>query len=255
MKHHQVYHVSEDVLNVLGRNLVLVAQGQRTEPGARFQINSMKYPASHLLNSATITPVEGGYKLNHKLWKRDYFITQGTASKWMMWEGMTPSQAVRFYMLSEGDPSIEICDWNTSVTTEYNPETRVATIINTSTINGIPAKESPFNAVRTSGAYIFGDSDELTGINFIGNIEDGNKTVDFNKGGCRLDFFKISNGHVDLPILEKDSPITEEGVDIVFVDTDINPETFYFQPYLGMKGISEYATMPTLGINLQSVFS
>lgn len=253
----QKYNVSEDVLNVLGRNLVVAGVGRRSGPDLEYAWSFKNDPATFLLTDKAIkSNGDNSYSLIDNRSGTKWLVIPGTNSEWVLFDADSKEEAKGFYLLSTGDPEIEICDWNT-VAEITQVDENVYLVSNVSTINGEPASESKFNKVHKTVTFISGDPDESISYNLIGNIKDGVKVSDFGNGCCREGFVKIAFFDESDPkpynILDiNDGPETD-GVDTVFQDNDAAPEYLVLIPIIGLKNISEDNAMPKLLINMQSL--
>lgn len=247
MKHFKALDVSDEVLDVLGANLVLVCQGIKGSEG--WTLTKMNRPATSLLHSCSIKQVEGGYILNNKARGKNFFIKEGMASDWELYDSDSIETAGHYYLLSVGDPELEITDWNTAINSYV--ENGILYVQPVPTINGEDANLSKFNKSHLSQCAISGQDGEFKNLDFIGNVVNGANVVDTNKGSSRMGFFKIALEHDNHPILERDDLISEEGVDAFYVDTEHLDELFMFYPMLGHKGIHDYAEMPKLRIDMK----
>lgn len=251
----QALQISEEVLDVLGRNLVVVQRATRSAPDKPWIWYNFKSPASLLLDK--LEPKIGpGRRYFSKRRNMDFTFVEGTSSKWVLYVG-DPETSREHYLLSEGNPDIEICDWNTIV--DITVEDKIATIVNKSTINGASALSSKFNITKSAMAYIWGYDGEMTGIDFIGNVDDGNTSVNWNTGSSRAEYLKImfpEPGEIAVPpILDIDDPITADGVDVVFEDTDPQEEYLVFQNIIGAKNVSDYWDIPKISIPMSKILS
>lgn len=252
---YQAIQIDQAVRDLLGDNLVVVASGRRSAPDLDFiwKNEEPSKPTDFLLNNCTLKQGPATI-LERKDRNLFYTILPGTSSKWIVYEG-TPGDHTAFWLLSEGDPLLEICEWNTIREVSFDQETRTATFVNTGTINGVPMLDSPFNKTGKSVIIVTGLED---GNKFIANIdEEGNESINLNSGSSRQEFVKIMfpvPGEVaDVDLLSVDDTIDAEGVDLVFTDTDPMEEYLFIMDLIGLKGKSDYYEMPRLLIPLSEI--